>query len=110
MAADEGGLIVALKEWWPLVAAAVTGVAGYAGAKKQLEARVASLEADRDIHEQDRHRATERHESLQRLVGDTVTAVAEIRVAVRSLDALPNMMSDLRAALAEMRGKMHGRD
>lgn len=109
MAAEDAGVIAQLKEWWPLLAALVTGVAGYVGAKKQLEARVASLETDMEMRIEDKLRADERHEALQRLVGDTVTSVARIEVAMKSVEKLPELVSDLRAALAKIDGRMGGR-
>ena len=105
---ESSGLMVQIKDWWPMLAALIAGVGGYAGAKKQMEARIMSLEADREIIAHERTAADDRHRALERLVSDTVASVSSIQASLKMIETLPATLMHLSADIARIKGFIEG--
>lgn len=106
--AEAPGLMEQIKDWWPILAAGVAGIAGYTGARKQMEARISSLEADREIIAHERTAADERHRALERLVSETVSSVSSIRASLKTIETLPATLMTLSADIARIKGFIEG--
>lgn len=99
MAVDESVLMALLHDWWGLGAAAVAAISGWAVRGRDFDSRLSHLEAASD-------EGKERLRTMERLVADTQLSVAKIEVAMKPLEDVPALFSDLRALVGKLQGRI----
>jgi hypothetical protein len=99
MAVDESGLMSLLHDWWGLAAAAAAAISGWAVRGKDLENRISHLETASDENK-------ERFRLMERLVHDTQLSVTKIEVAIKPMEDVPAILSDLRALVGKLQGRI----